>query len=191
SSYERAGVSAISVLTESDFFHGSLDDLREVRRASGLPILRKDFTIDEAQIYEAALAGADAILLIVAALTDPELTSFRATAEALGLDALIEVHTADEMRRAVDLGAELLGVNNRDLFTLQVSVETSLCLAPLAPPGALLISESGLSSLDDFRRLAAVGYRGFLVGESLMRAADPAALLAEWRGLDLQEVSRA
>ncbi len=181
--YEQAGVSAISVLTEPDFFRGSLDDLRAVRAATDLPILRKDFVVAESQIDEAALAGADAVLLIVAALSDAELRRLRERAEdELGLDALVEVHAADEMERAAACGASLIGVNNRDLRTFVTSLETSVTLSALAPAGATLISESGISRSDDIARLTSCGYRGFLIGESLMRAEDPAGLIRELRG---------
>lgn len=181
--YESAGACAVSVLTEPDYFHGSLDDLRAARAATRLPILRKDFVVDEFQIDEAAEAGADAVLLIVAALRDDELRRFREIAEdAIGLDALVEVHTAEEMRRAVDCGATLIGVNNRDLRTLTTTLETSVELARLAPADAVLVSESGLSSPADIARLRLCGYRGFLVGESLMRSDDPVALIQSLRG---------
>jgi indole-3-glycerol phosphate synthase len=172
--YEAGGAAAISVLTEEDYFSGSLDDLRAVKAAVRLPVLRKDFVFDEYQVYESAAAGADAILLIVAALDDELLLDLRRLAEhTLGLDALVEVHTLDELRRSVACGANLIGVNNRDLRTFEVSVETSLSLAREAPPDALLVSESGLRSHDDLRRLHAAGYRGFLIGETFMRAHDP------------------
>jgi indole-3-glycerol phosphate synthase len=172
--YERAGAAAISVLTEQDYFAGSLDDLGAVRRATELPVLRKDFVFDEYQLYEAALAGADALLLIVAALTDDKLATLRAVAEdELGLDALVEVHTSDELRRACAAGARLIGVNNRDLRTFQVSLETSLLLAREAPPDVLLVSESGLNARADLLALRTAGFKGFLIGESLMRAQSP------------------
>lgn len=181
--YESAGACAISVLTEPDFFHGSLDDLRAVRAVSRLPILRKDFIVDSSQIEEAAVAGADAILLIVAALSDAELSRLRKVAEDdLGLDALVEVHTAEEMRRAADAGASLIGVNNRDLRTFVTSLETSERLAPLAPNDTTLVSESGLSSPNDLVRLTKSGYHGFLIGEKLMRADDPAAAVRSFLG---------
>ncbi len=176
--YESGGACAFSVLTEPTFFRGSLEDLRQARTLTARPILRKDFIVDEFQIHEAAAAGADAVLLIVAALTDAELLRFRILAEdELGLDALVEVHDAAEMQRAATCGARLIGVNNRDLRTFVTSLETSEALAPLAPAGALLISESGLRSRADIDRLRRCGYRGFLIGETLMRADDPAALL--------------
>ena len=177
-SYEAGGAVAISVLTEEDYFSGSLDDLRQVKTAIDLPVLRKDFVFDEYQVYESAAAGADAILLIVAALDEDALVSLRRLAEdELGMDALIEVHTSDEMKRAMSCGAKIIGVNNRDLRTFAVSLETSLSLAREAPADALLISESGLHNPDDLRRLRTAGYHGFLIGETLMRAEDPAQAL--------------
>ena len=178
--YEAGGATAISVLTEEDYFSGSLDDLRVVKATVTLPVLRKDFVFEEYQVYESAAAGADAILLIVAALDDELLLGLRSLAEdELGLDALVEVHTRDEMRRAVACGARLIGVNNRDLRTFEVSLETSLSLAREAPPDVLLISESGLNDRADLERLHSVGYRGFLIGETLMRAKDPQQALNE------------
>ena len=173
-SYEAGGAAAISVLTEEDYFSGSLDDLRTVKATVRLPVLRKDFVFDEYQVYESAAAGADAILLIVAALDDELLLRLRRLAEEeLGLDVLVEVHTGEEMKMAAACGASLIGVNNRDLRTFEVSLETSLSLACEAPSGALLISESGLRSRDDLYRLHAAGFRGFLIGETLMRSEDP------------------
>jgi indole-3-glycerol phosphate synthase / phosphoribosylanthranilate isomerase len=181
--YQSGGASAISVLTEEDYFDGSLIDLRAVKSAVNLPVLRKDFVFDPYQVYESAAAAADAILLIVAALNDRELESLRRLAEdELGMDALVEVHNADEMRRAVACGATLIGVNNRNLRTFEVSLETSVELAGLAPSGTLLVSESGLNEAAELRRLKEVGFSGFLIGESLMRAADPAAALRRLRG---------
>jgi len=186
--YETAGVCAISVLTEPEFFQGSLEDLRQTRAVTELPILRKDFIFDEFQIDEAAAAGADAILLIVAALTDSDLLRLRRHAEdALGLDALVEVHTAEEMQWAAHAGAKLIGVNNRDLRTFATSVETSVDLAALAPAGATLVSESGISSRMEIARLSRCGYRGFLIGEALMRALDPAALISSLRQTEIGE----
>ena len=145
--------------------------------------MRKDFIFEEFQIDEAAAAGADAILLIVAALTDDELAGLRRhTEETLGMDALVEVHCAEEMRRATAIGARLLGVNNRDLRTFATSLETSEKLAALAPHEATLVSESGISSAADVARLTSHRYRGFLIGEALMRAKDPAALIRALRG---------
>jgi indole-3-glycerol phosphate synthase len=178
--YERGGASAISILTDEEHFGGSLADLVAARAQTSLPILRKDFMIDPAQVFAAAIAGADAILLIVAALDDASLQRLRKTAEEeLGMDALVEAHTAEEVRRATKAGATLIGVNNRDLHTLRVSLETSERLIAEAPPGAIMISESGLSGAADLRRLGALGYRGFLIGEMLMRAANPAGSLRD------------
>lgn len=175
-SYESAGAAAISVLTEEKYFDGSLDDLRAVREVVSIPILRKDFIVDEYQVYESAAAGADALLLIVAALDDETLARLlRLTEDELGMDALVEVHTKEEMDIAVANGATLIGVNNRDLRTFNVSTETSAQLARFAPADAVLVSESGLNP-DEVGKLRAVGYKGFLVGEVLMRAADP-----EWQ----------
>lgn len=173
-SYETGGAVAISVLTEEAYFDGSLDDLRTAKSTVKLPVLRKDFIVEDFQVYESAAVGADAILLIVAALEDEILLRLRRVAEEdLGMDALVEVHTSDEMKRAVDAGATLIGVNNRDLRTFEVSLQTSLSLAREAPPDALLISESGLNGSEDLKRLHNVGYRGFLIGETLMRADNP------------------
>lgn len=182
--YQEGGAVAMSVLTEEDYFAGSLEDLREVKAEVDLPVLRKDFIVEEYQVYESAAAGADAVLLIVAALDDDLLLRLRRlTEDELQMDALVEVHTSDEMKRAAACGARLIGVNNRDLRTFEVSLETSLRLAESAPTGALLISESGLKSHADLRRLQEAGYHGFLIGETLMRADDPAAALRGFRGL--------
>jgi len=181
-SYEAGGAVAISVLTEEDYFDGSLDDLRAAKSAMKLPVLRKDFVFEDYQLYESAAAGADAILLIVAALDDGTLSHLRRVAEEeLQMDALVEVHTSDEMKRANAAGATLIGVNNRDLRTFTVSLETSLALAREAPPNALLISESGLHSSSDLDRLRDAGYHGFLIGETLMRADDQANMLRNLR----------
>jgi len=181
-SYERGGAAALSVLTEEDYFDGSLDDLREAKRSASLPVLRKDFVFDEYQVFESAAAGADAILLIVAALDDRQLERLRRLAEdELRIDALVEVHNEAEMDRAAGCGATLVGVNNRDLRTFEVSLETSVKLAPLASRETLLVSESGLNEAADLQRLKEHGFKGFLVGESLMRAADPERALRELR----------
>ncbi|MFY9618300.1 MAG: indole-3-glycerol phosphate synthase TrpC [Pyrinomonadaceae bacterium] len=180
--YELAGAAAISVLTEEDHFGGSLGHLRRIREITRLPVLRKDFIIDEYQVYESAFSGADALLLIVAALNDEELKRLRIiTEDEFGMDALIEVHTKDELERAVACGARIIGVNNRDLGTFEVSVETSYQLAQVAPTDAILVSESGLSP-PEVRKLRDVGYQGFLVGEALMRAPDPAQAVREFIG---------
>ncbi|HYV24001.1 MAG TPA: indole-3-glycerol phosphate synthase TrpC [Pyrinomonadaceae bacterium] len=178
--YESGGAAAISVLTEEDYFAGSLDDLRSIRETTSLTILRKDFIIDEFQVYESANAGAEALLLIVAALDDETLLRLRKlTEDDLGMDALVEVHTQDEMKRAIDCGATLIGVNNRDLATFEVSLQTSIELAAIAPRDAILISESGIETRADIERLQAAGYRGFLIGETLMRADDPVDALGQ------------
>ncbi len=177
-SYEKGGAAALSVLTEEDFFGGSLAYLQEVRRVVDLPLLRKDFLFDEYQVHEAAVAGADGILLIVAMLDDELLRRMLETAVTIGLDALVEVHTAEEMDRALKAGARIVGVNNRDLTTFTVDLTTSLRLARMAGDETLLVSESGIRSGDDIRALAESGFRAFLVGEQLMKAADPGAALA-------------
>jgi indole-3-glycerol phosphate synthase len=172
--YERGGASAVSVLTEADFFRGSLRDLAEVKESVRLPVLRKDFILEEYQVFESAAAGADALLLIVAALDDATLAHLLALAEdELGMDALVEVHTAEEMSRAAKACARVVGVNNRDLHTFEVSLETSVELAGYAPRAALLVSESGLHNASDIARLRARGFGAFLIGEALMRAERP------------------
>jgi indole-3-glycerol phosphate synthase len=178
--YERGGACAISVLTDEEYFGGSIADLSAARSATVLPILRKDFIIDPIQVYEAAVAGADAVLLITAALDDVSLGQLREICEAeLGLDALVEVHTSEELRRALDAGARIIGVNNRDLGTFQVSLNTSEHLIAEAPPDKIMISESGLQSADSLIRLRNLGFRGFLIGELLMRAPDPETALRD------------
>ena len=178
-SYEAGSATAISVLTEEDYFSGSLDDLRAVKRLVDLPVLRKDFIFDEYQVFESAAAGADAVLLIVAALEDELLERLRILIDELGMDALVEVHTREEMQRSIACGAKLIGVNNRNLHTFEVSLETSLSLAAEAPAGTVLISESGLNNSTDLARLRDAGYHGFLIGESLMRSENPEATLRE------------
>jgi len=178
--YERGGACAISVLTDEEYFGGSLEDLNAARSNARLPVLRKDFIIDPIQIYEAAIAGADAVLLIVAALDDALLKKLREVAEdKLGLDALVEVHTSDELRRASDAGVKIIGVNNRDLKTFQISLKTSERLIAEAPPDSVVISESGLQSAESLCHLRSLGFRGFLIGEALMRAGDPEAALRD------------
>jgi indole-3-glycerol phosphate synthase len=180
--YEEGGAVAISVLTEEDYFDGSLKDLESVKSISELPVLRKDFIFDDYQVYESAACGADALLLIVAALDDESLLRLRRiTEEEMGMDALIEVHNAAEMERASKAGAKVIGVNNRNLSTFEVSLDVSSQLASLAPEGALLISESGIGSPKDVLGLYQLGYRGFLIGETFMLAADPEATLREFR----------
>lgn len=172
-SYGRAGAAAISVLTEEDFFAGSLSYLRDIRQESETPLLRKDFIFDEYQVYEAREAGAAAILLIAAILDDGLLAGLLKLADEVGLDSLVEVHTDEEMGRAARAGARIIGVNNRDLATFGVDMETSLRLARLAPSSAILVSESGINTGEDVRKLARAGFKGFLIGERLMRDPDP------------------
>lgn len=179
--YERGGACAISVLTDEHYFGGSILDLATIRASTALPLLRKDFIIDEIQIYEAAASGADAVLLIVAALDDAVLAKLTATAEdELGLDALVEVHTSEELRCAVRAGARVIGVNNRDLRTFRTSLETSERLIAEAPRDQIMISESGLQDPKSLCHLRALGFRGFLIGEALMRAPDPEAALRDF-----------
>lgn len=177
--YENGGAAALSVLTDRDFFQGSLDDLRAARAACDLPVLRKDFTISEYHVYEAAAAGADAILLIVAILDPARLRSFRELATECGLATLVEAHDARELEIALQSGAEIIGINNRDLRTFQVSLETSVQLATRIPPGLLKVSESGIFNASDIRRLMAAGFDAFLVGEHLVRSGDPTRALRE------------
>jgi indole-3-glycerol phosphate synthase len=178
--YHRGGACAISVLTDEEFFGGSILDVSAVRASTGLPVLRKDFIIDPIQLYETAIAGADAVLLIAAALEDDTLAKLRTTAEdELGLDAVVEVHTSEELRRAVGAGAKIIGVNNRDLRTFQTSLETSERLIAEAPRNRVMISESGLQNAKSLRHLQSLGFRGFLIGEALMRASDPEKCLRD------------
>jgi len=171
--YQAGGAACLSVLTDRQYFQGSLADLQAARAAVDLPVLRKDFTIHPVQIFEAAAHHADAILLIAAVLSLEELRDLRELATSLGLAALVEVHNAAELGKAVDSGASIIGVNNRNLETFEVTLETSLALAPRMPPGALSVSESGIHTKADLDLLLAAGYSAFLVGESLMRSRAP------------------
>jgi indole-3-glycerol phosphate synthase len=177
--YERGGASALSVLTEGPHFGGSLEDLRVAREASELPILRKDFILDPYQLDEARAAGADAVLLIVAALEDRELAALHERARELALEALVEVHDARELETALDIGAELVGINNRDLRDFSVDVERTSRLVREVPDGVAVVSESGIATAEQLRALAAQGVDAVLVGEALMRAAEPEAALRE------------
>lgn len=177
--YVAAGATAISVLTEEDHFRGSLDDLRRVRASVEIPLLRKDFIFDEYQVLEAVVAGADAVLLIVACLDDARLRELLRSSRSIGLDALVEVHNEDEMRRAINAGAEIVGINNRNLKTFEVNLETSLRLAPLAPRDCILVAESGIANAADAGRLASAGFRNFLVGESVVRSTSRHLLFSE------------
>jgi len=175
--YAAGGASALSVLTDVSFFQGSLADLRAARAAVPLPVLRKDFTISPYHVVEAAAHGADAILLIAAILGEQEIREYRDLAARYRMAALVEVHNQRELEVAIAAGSDLIGVNNRDLTTFQVTLETSLELAPLMPAGAVCVSESGIHDAGDVRRLRAAGYHAFLVGEHLMKSGDPAAAL--------------
>jgi len=175
--YERGGATAISVLTDTPFFLGTLDHLQQARAAVRLPVLRKDFTIAKSQIVEAAAHGADAILLIAAILTERELRDFREEAARFDMAALVEVHDREELEKASASGAEIVGVNNRDLTTFEVTLDTSLRLAEHMPEDAVRVSESGIHSAADIARLQSAGYTAFLVGEHLMKSGDPAAAL--------------
>ena len=177
--YERGGASALSVLTEGPHFEGSLEDLRVARAASELPILRKDFILDPYQLYEARAAGADAVLLIVAALEDRELGALHERARALALEALVEVHDARELETALDIGADLVGINNRDLRDFSVDVERTSRLAREVPDGVGVVSESGIATAEQLHALAAQGVDAVLVGEALMRAPEPEAALLD------------
>jgi indole-3-glycerol phosphate synthase len=175
--YQRGGAAAVSVLTEPTFFDGALEHLTAVRAAIELPLLRKDFVVDEYQLFEAVAAGADAVLLIVAALEQGALVRLQRRAWDLGLATLVEVHDDEELARAIDSGARAIGVNNRNLRTLSVDVDASYRLAQKMPGNVVAVSESGLQSRDDLDRLASAGYRAFLIGERFMTDGDPAAAL--------------
>jgi len=182
SAYERGGAAAVSVVTDREFFQGGLTDLEAARRAVALPVLRKDFTIAAAQILEAAAHGADAILLIAAILTAREIRDLREAAARSGVAALVEVHNRHELDAALDAGSEIIGVNNRDLATFEVTLETSLRLAEHIPEGVVRVSESGIRDAGDIARLRAAGYTAFLVGEHLMKSRDPASVLRKLVG---------
>jgi indole-3-glycerol phosphate synthase len=182
-SYEDGGAAALSVLTDREFFGGSEQDLQEARACVRLPVLRKDFTIDEYQVYEARALGADAVLLIVRVLSRTQLCELLAAAAAVGLAALVEVHDEAELETALACGAVLIGVNNRDLRTFGVSLEVARRLRPRIPPGCLCVAESGVETREDVRVLESLGYDAALIGEALVRAADPGRRLRELRGL--------
>jgi indole-3-glycerol phosphate synthase len=184
--YDEAGANCISVLTDQKYFHGHLSDLAAIRKTVNRPLLRKDFIVHEVQIYQAALAGADAILLIVAALTHKELDHFLSVSDGCGIDALVEVHNEPELSRALSAGAIFIGINNRNLTTFRVDLRTTEALAPLIPKDRVVISESGIKSVEDIRRVAAAGVHGALIGESLMRAANPQAVLKSFRAAAVQ-----
>ncbi len=175
--YERGGAVAVSVLTEGPNFEGSLADLGAARRACALPLLRKDFVVDDYQLYEALAAGADAVLLIVAALELRKLVSLHSTARSLGLDVLVEVHDRPQLHSALELGAAIVGVNNRDLRDFSVAIERTEELMGEVPSGVTVVSESGIATAEQVQRLAERGVQAVLVGELLMRSADPAAAI--------------
>jgi indole-3-glycerol phosphate synthase len=177
--YERGGATALSVLTEPFHFGGSLDDLREAHRATALPVLRKDFIVDRYQLYEAVAAGADAVLLIVAALSANHLHALHAEATSLGLDALVEVHDREELELASAAGATLIGINNRNLSTLAVDIGNTFALLPHVPSGTVVVAESGFSRPEQLRQLAAAGLDAVLIGEALMRSPDIEAACRE------------
>jgi indole-3-glycerol phosphate synthase len=176
-SYERGGAACLSVLTDVDFFQGCDDYLREARAACALPVIRKDFILDPYQVLEARVLGADCILLIAACLTDAQMRDLNALALSLGLDVLIEVHDRAELERALPLPGRLIGINNRDLRSFQVSLDTTLGLIDAIPPGRLLVTESGILDRAHVARMRAQGVNAFLVGEAFMRADDPGAEL--------------
>jgi indole-3-glycerol phosphate synthase len=180
--YEVGGAACVSVLTDEEFFGGSAADLAAVRAACGLPVLRKDFTVSAADVCDARLMGADAVLLIVAALSDQELRNLRTLARELSLDALVEVHDEAEIARALDAGAELVGVNQRDLTTFEVDHERAERLVALIPAEVVAVAESGIRGAPDARRLADSGYQAVLVGESLVRAPDRRAAVRALAG---------
>ena len=180
--YEGSGAAALSVLTDEKFFQGHMAHLSICRAAASLPVLQKDFIIDPYQIEEARAGGADAVLLIAALLDANALRSFREHAESLGMAALVEVHDEPELESAIDSGARIIGINNRDLQTFRVDLQTTFRLAPFIPPGKIVVGESGIRTRDDLKRLADVGIDAVLIGETLMRAPDPGVKLRELIG---------
>ncbi len=177
-SYAESGAACLSVLTDAQYFQGSMQDLITARAASGLPVLRKDFVVDSYQIFQSRAAGADAILLIVAALSDAQLRDYEAAAEALGVAVLAEVHDATELERALRLKTPLIGVNNRNLRSFETTLQTTLDLLPQMPPDRVVVTESGILAPPDVKRMREAGVNAFLVGEALMRAPNPGAELA-------------
>jgi indole-3-glycerol phosphate synthase len=177
--YQKSGAAALSVITEVHHFHGGLEVLASLRWSTSLPLLRKDFIIDPYQVLEARHAGADAVLLIVALLDTAALKRLRTEAEAREMEALVEVHNEEELEKALESGASIIGVNNRDLRTFEVSLDVSLSLGRKIPKDVLAVAESGIRTTDDLRRLSDAGFRGFLVGEHLMRAPSPGKALTE------------
>ena len=180
---ESAGAAALSVLTEEDFFSGSLADLKAVRAATHIPVLRKDFIVDPWQVWEARAAGADSFLLIVAILSDADLREFLNLGRSLKMEALVEVHSREELDRAIAAGARIIGVNNRDLRNFEVRLETSLDLVDAIPENCIAVSESGLRTREDLLRLRNAGFDAFLIGEYLMKEGDPCLPLRELIGV--------
>ncbi len=180
--YERGGATCLSVLTDVDHFGGSVADLQAARAACSLPVIRKDFTVSELDVVDARLIGADCVLLIVAALTPSELDAFHSLAVEIGLDALVEVHDEAELEQALDVGATLIGVNQRDLVTFEVDHERAVRMAGVIPDVAVKVAESGVRNAADARALRAAGYDAILVGEALVTSSDPAATIAELIG---------
>jgi indole-3-glycerol phosphate synthase len=187
SEFEHGGAAALSVLTEEDFFHGSLADLKEASRATNIPILRKDFIIDPWQVWEARAAGADSFLLIAAILSDIMLKELLELGRTLKMEPLVEVHAQEELDRVIAAGARIIGVNNRDLRDFQIHIETSLALIERIPDECIAISESGLRTHADVERLRGAGFDAFLIGEHLMRETDPGAALRALRGNPVAE----
>jgi len=182
--YERGGAAALSILTEDDHFGGTLDDVNEARAASGLPILRKDFTVDPYQLYEARAAGADAVLLVVGSLTDEQLGRLYAETRALDLDALVEIHDEEELERALEFDVDVIGINNRDLTDFTVDLSRTFDLLADVPAGKTVVSESGIVYREQVEELERVGVDAVLVGETVMRAEDPELACRELAGAD-------
>jgi len=180
--YEKNGASAVSVLTDRNFFGGCIEDLEDVSRKVAIPVLRKDFIIDPYQIYEARAAGADAVLLIAAVLDDHQLADYMALARSLTMASLVEVHTRSELERALEAGAEIVGINNRDLQTFKTDIDVSLKMAALVPDDRVVVSESGIHGRSDIDRLMGAGIHAFLVGETLVTAPDAEMKLRELTG---------
>ena len=189
SGFEAAGAASLSVLTEEDFFHGSLADLKEASRVTTIPILRKDFIVDPWQVWEARAAGADSFLLIAAILNDAVLAQLLELGRALKMEPLVEVHDANELVRVIASGARIIGVNNRDLRDFQVHIETSLALIEGVPDDCIAVSESGLRTHADLDRLRSAGFDAFLIGEHLMKEADPGSALRSLRGNSVTETA--
>lgn len=183
--YETGGAACLSVLTDEAWFGGSANDLRQARSATRLPVLRKDFTVDARDVLDARIMGADCVLLIASALSDGELADFHSLAGEVGIDALVEVHDEAELERALSIGAGLVGVNQRDLVTFEVDTARAARLAPLIPDGVIRVAESGIRGPEDVRVLAEAGYHAMLVGETLVRSADPAAAVRALRGISV------